>query len=76
LREENTSSNWKDTTAKYDRAPFEAAEEIERLRLLLLQGSKQLHAWHAKYGDNQPEWLPPAGDVQWLENVNDILQEM
>lgn len=36
---------------------------------LLRSGVKQLEAWHAKYGEHQPQWLPPAGDVRWMEDV-------
>ena len=36
---------------------------------LLRRGVNQLEAWHAKYGEHQPQWLPPAGDVRWMEDV-------
>jgi hypothetical protein len=51
-----------------------AADEVSRLRSLLHQGQQQLLSWHAKYGNHQPQWLPPAGDVQWLECVADALK--
>ena len=66
--------HWKDCTTKYDRAPKEAADEIERLRNLLRRGMRQLSAWQEKYGDWQPQWLPPAGDVRWAEDVEDALK--
>lgn len=61
-----------------DRAPFEAAEEIERLRALLRRGMRQLEAWQEFYGRhcNGPTMgnvLPPAGDVQWAEDVGEAL---
>lgn len=51
----------------------EAATEIERLRSLLRRGLGQLGAWQEKYGDWQPQWLPPAGDVRWAEDVSEAL---
>lgn len=36
---------------------------------LLMRGMVQLRAWHSKYGEHQPQWLPPAGDVRWLEDA-------
>lgn len=36
---------------------------------LLQRGVKQLEQWHKTYGEHQPDWLPPAGDVRWLEDV-------
>jgi chromosome segregation ATPase len=52
----------------------DAAEaENARLRTLLRQGMRQLAAWQEKYGDWQPEWLPPAGDVRWAEDASEAL---
>lgn len=65
--------HWKDCRTKYDRAPKEAADEIERLRALLRRGMRQLESWQEKYGEHNPEWLPPAGDVQWAEDVSEAL---
>ena len=65
--------HWKDCTTKYDRAPKEAADEIERLRALLRRGMRQLAAWQEKYGEHDPDWLPPAGDVTWMEDVSEAL---
>jgi hypothetical protein len=66
--------DWKSCTTKYDRAPKEAADEIERLRGLLRRGMQQIAAWQEKYGEYNPAWLPPAGDVQWMEDVSDALK--
>jgi len=52
----------------------DAAEaDNARLRALLRRGMRQLEAWQEKYGDWQPQWLPPAGDVQWAEDVSEAL---
>ena len=51
-----------------------AANEIEKLRELLRRGMRQLALWHEKYGDNGPDWIPPAGDVRWLEDACDALK--
>lgn len=49
-------------------------DEIERLRALLRRGTQQLAAWQEKYGEHNPEWLPPAGDVRWMEDVSEALE--
>ena len=52
----------------------DAAEaEIARLRTLLRQGMRQLAAWQEKYGEWNPQWLPPAGDARWAEDVSEAL---
>lgn len=43
------------------------------VRSLIRRGMAQIDAWHAKYGDEQPAWLPPAGDVRWLEDATAYL---
>lgn len=40
---------------------------------LLRRASKQLMAWAEKYGQHDPQWLPPAGDVRLLEDINAAL---
>jgi hypothetical protein len=40
----------------------------ELLRMALLQ----LKAWQEKYGDANPAWLPPAGDVHVMEAIANI----
>lgn len=37
---------------------------------LIRRAVAQLRAWHVKYGEYQPAWLPPAGDVRWLEDAD------
>lgn len=52
----------------------DAAEaENAKLRTLLRRGMRQLEAWQEKYGDWQPQWLPPSGDVRWAEDVSEAL---
>lgn len=36
---------------------------------LLRRASRHLNAWHSKYGENNPGWPPPAGDVQLQETI-------
>lgn len=50
-----------------------AAGEIDRLRALLRRGEKQIMAWATKYGEHNPQWLPPAGDTEWLMDIEDAL---
>lgn len=38
-------------------------------KALIERAAAQLSAWHAKYSQQQPQWLPPAGDVRWLEDA-------
>jgi hypothetical protein len=38
-------------------------------KALIERAAAQLSAWHAKYGEHNPQWLPPAGDVRWLEDA-------
>ena len=40
---------------------------------LLYRSLKQLERWSAKYGQWQPEWLPPAGDVELAEDIEEYL---
>lgn len=43
------------------------------LKSLLGRAAKQLTAWHKKYGENNPQWLPPAGDVRLLEDIDEVI---
>lgn len=40
---------------------------------MIRRAQTQLRAWHAKYGEFQPDWLPPADDVRWLEDADAFL---
>lgn len=48
-------------------------ERSKNLLALLLRAMAQLDQWYEKYGDHNPEWLPPAGDVRLAEDVSDAL---
>jgi hypothetical protein len=50
-----------------------SAATHRNLVALLRRGLAQLDAWQRKYGEHQPAWLPPAGDVRWAEDVDRIL---
>ena len=41
---------------------------------LLRAAAGQLRAWHQKYGNHAPSWLPPGGDVSLLETIDDWLE--
>lgn len=51
----------------------EVQADNERLRNLLNRSTKQIYAWAEKYGEANPEWLPPVGDVRLLEDISDVL---
>lgn len=40
---------------------------------MIRRAAARLRAWHAKYGEHNPQWLPPAGDVRWLEDADAFL---
>jgi hypothetical protein len=40
---------------------------------LLYRAMKQLDRWSEKYGAWQPEWLPPAGDVELAEDIEEFI---
>ena len=57
-------------------APAVAVEPTNReaaYESLLKAASGQLKAWHQKYGNHAPSWLPPGGDVSLLETIDDWL---
>ena len=43
------------------------------MRELLQQASIHIRAWHKKYDEFQPQWLPPAKDVELLEAIDEAL---
>lgn len=43
---------------------------------LLRRASEQLRAWHEKYGEHNPDWLPPAGDFRLLEDITLALRNL
>jgi hypothetical protein len=42
---------------------------------LIRRAAAQLRAWQEKYGEFQPAWLPPAGDVRWTEDADAFLAD-
>ena len=42
-------------------------------KALIQRAAAQLRAWHEVYGKHNPAWLPPAGDVRWLEDADAYL---
>lgn len=38
--------------------------------------SIQLRRWHKKYGDNQPNWLPPSGELETMEMIDDAIKSI
>lgn len=38
-------------------------------KVLLERAARLLGEWQRKYGEHQPDWLPPAGEVRWLEDA-------
>lgn len=42
-------------------------------KALIQRAAAQLRAWHDVYGKHNPAWLPPAGDVRWLEDADAYL---
>lgn len=40
---------------------------------LLLAALGQIKAWHSKYGQHGPSWLPPGGDLDLMQTIDDWL---
>jgi hypothetical protein len=40
---------------------------------LLRRADRQLMEWARKYGEHDPQWLPPDGDVRLSEDINESL---
>ncbi len=45
----------------------------DKARQLLRRALRQLQNWQEKYGEFQPAWLPPAGDVRLAEDIAEFL---
>ena len=58
---------------RYMDACREKNAEIERLCSLLRRCDRQIMAWATKYGEHNPQWLPPAGDADLLMDIDDAL---
>lgn len=52
---------------------WQRAAQVACPPALLRRAASQLQEWHAKYGKHNPEWLPPAGDVQLFEDIDAAL---
>lgn len=53
----------------------QAFERCRKLSELLRRSLMQLGAWQRKYGEHNPEWLPPAGDVILAEDIDTALKD-
>jgi hypothetical protein len=49
------------------------SKEVQ-LKSLLRRSVKQLREWQINYGENNPAWLPPNGEVKLLEDIEDALK--
>jgi hypothetical protein len=45
-----------------------------KLKSLLRRARKQLEQWEIKYGESNPAWLPPSGEVHLLEDIDAVLK--
>jgi hypothetical protein len=61
------------TKHAYDMGVETGLAHGDELEAALREAMHQLHAWHVKYGEHNPAWLPPAGDVALMERVSDLL---
>ena len=62
--------SWKDCVLKYDRAPFEAADEIERLTQALKKANDQAEHFEREWylrGDEIERLRADAERYRWLE---------
>jgi hypothetical protein len=56
--------------------PDEIVKQSQRERVyesLLKAAVGQLKAWQQKYGQHGPSWLPPGGDVNLMQTIDDWL---
>ena len=65
--------DWGKTAAEIGDDYTRVAQENDKLRDLLKRGLQQIEMWQKKYGQWNPEWLPPACDVRWMEDVIEAL---
>lgn len=47
----------------------------EPVYALLRRALAQLGEWQRKYGEHNPQWLPPAGDVRLAEDIDAMLNQ-
>jgi hypothetical protein len=48
-------------------------DDEQTARSLLRRALVQLGKWQVKYGEHNPPWLPPAGDVELAEDIDAFL---
>jgi hypothetical protein len=64
-------------TCGRDEIPLDIAADMigneVKLKALLRRARKQLYEWERKYGESNPSWLPPSGEVHLLEDIDAIL---
>jgi hypothetical protein len=52
---------------------LEEQSQKSKCEALLRRAMRQLELWQEKYGEHQPAWLPPAGDIRLAEDVTELL---
>jgi len=50
--------------------------ELREAVILLARALHQLSKWQRKYGEHNPSWLPPAGDVELAEDIDAFLTKI
>jgi hypothetical protein len=50
--------------------------ELREAVILLARALHQLYKWQRKYGEHNPPWLPPAGDVELAEDIDAFLTKI
>ena len=43
---------------------------------ILRRAQSQIRKWQEKYGEASPDWLPPAGDVRLLEDIDEAITSL
>lgn len=63
-----------------DETPLDIASDLISkemvMKSLLRRARKQLNEWQIKYGENNPSWLPPGGEVKLLEDIEIALNNV
>lgn len=54
-------------------APPKPLREAEAVALIR-RAYRQLTAWQEKYGQHNCQWVPPGGDVRWMEDASEFLK--
>lgn len=56
----------KDMTAEIERL----TRELAAAKTLLHQAANHIYRWNEKYGEHNPQWLPPSGSVDLIERID------